>query len=157
MSAERGRGRKKGKAGATGRAGAEEAALVQTIDAAPASGKAEGQRIAVSEHPRASRFVRQAHEAAGLGGFLLGGWMSLHTHTLADALLRALVAGVACQMVVWAAAVMLCRHLIVAEIKSREDALMKAAAARLEASRRGANAVPAQGRARSPIQGRARP
>jgi hypothetical protein len=112
-------------------------------------------RIAVSEHPRASRFVRKARELAGLGGFLIGGWMSLSTHPLTGALTRALIAGIVCQLVVWAAALLLCRHLIVAEIKSREDALMQAAAARLEAAGRGAGA-PIEGRGRAAAAGRAR-
>ena len=112
--------------------------------------------IAVAEHPRASRFVRKAREAAGLAGFLIGGWMSLSTHSLSGALLRALIAGLACQLVVWAAAVLLCRHLIVAEIKSREDALMQAAAPRLEAAGR-ASGARIEGRSPVPAGGRAQP
>lgn len=128
------------------------ATVVQpTIDA----GGESAHRIAVSEHPRASRFVRMAREIAGVGGFLVAGWMSLATHGLAGALTRAIVAGIVCQLVVWAATVLLCRHLIVAEIKSREDALMQAAAARLEAAGRGAGA-PIEGRSRTPAAGRAR-
>lgn len=87
----------------------------------------------VAAHPKAARRVRQAREAAGLAGFLLGGWLSLRTHTPASALLRALIAGAACYVVVWGAAVLLCRHLIVAEIRSREHALLEAAAARFAA------------------------
>lgn len=100
-----------------------------------AGGGAGGHPIKISEHAKASRFIRQAREAAGLGGFLIGGWMSLSTHTLPDTLLRAIVAGIACQLIVWAAAMLLCRHLILAELRSREHALMQAAEAKLEASR----------------------
>jgi hypothetical protein len=70
--------------------------------------------------------VREAREIAGLAGFLLAGWVSLSTHTLPDALLRAIITGFACQLVVWAAATLLCRHLITAELRSREQALMGA-------------------------------
>lgn len=142
-------------ADATGALPGTAATIVQPAIDAGDGASGSGQRIAISEHPRASRFVRKARELAGLGGFFLGGWMSLSTHTLAGALTRALIAGVACQLIVWAAAVMLCRHLIVAEIKSREDALMKAAAARLEAAGRGAGA-PIEGRSRAAAAGRTR-
>lgn len=129
------------------------AAATAAQPGAAAGASAEQPRIAVAEHPRASRFVRKARELAGLSGFLIGGWMSLPTHSLSGALLRALLAGVACQLVVWAAAVLLCRHLIVAEIKSREDALMQAAAARLEAAGRGGGA-PIEGRSPAPAGSR---
>jgi hypothetical protein len=129
-----------------------------TLPGRAIDGKASGERardsprVAVSEHPRASRFVRQAREVGALGGFLVGTWMSLATHGLTEALLRGIVAGVVCQLVVWAIAVLLCRHLIIAEIESREQALMQAAAARLQAGRRGVD-----GHVRTPIQGRAKP
>lgn len=107
----------------------------------------------IAEHPRAARYVRQARQAAGLIGFLLAGWSSMATNTLAGTLLRALVAGAVCQVVVWAAAVALFRHLILAELKSREQALVQAAKARAEAQEKaqadlGARARP-QGAART--------
>jgi len=89
--------------------------------------------ISVAEHPKAARLVRRSREAAGLAGFLVGGWMSLSTHAFADALLRAVLAGAICQLVVWAAAVTLCRYLVAAELRSREDALLQAALAKRRA------------------------
>ncbi len=80
--------------------------------------------------------MRQARQAAGLIGFLVAGWTSMATSTLAETLLRALIAGIVCQVVVWAAAVALFRHLILAELKSREHALVVAAKARAEAQER---------------------
>ncbi len=90
----------------------------------------------IAEHPGAARHVRQARQAAGLIGFAVTGWTSMATSTLAETLLRALVAGIVCQVVVWAAAVALFRHLIVAELKSREHALVLAAKARAKAQER---------------------
>lgn len=108
----------------------------------------------IAEHPRAAHHVRQARQAAGLIGFLVAGWTSMATSTLAETLLRALIAGVVCQVVVWAAAVALFRHLILAELKSREHALVVAAKARAEAQERaqadlGSRGPVMQGEARS--------
>ena len=72
---------------------------------------------------------------------------------LAETLLRALVAGIVCQVVVWAAAVALFRHLILAELKSREHALVQAAKARAEARERAQADVGSRGGA---MQGGAR-
>jgi hypothetical protein len=91
-------------------------------------GKPSSPAVSVAAHPRATRLVREAREVAGLAGFLLAGWISLSTHALADALLRAIITGFICQLVVWAAATLLCRHLITAELRTREQALMRALA-----------------------------
>jgi len=93
--------------------------------------------ISIAGHPRAARLVRRSREAAGLAGFLVAGWMSLGANSIAGTLLRAIVAGLACQVIVWAAAVLLSKHLITAELRSREYALMGAARAQRE--RAGAN------------------
>jgi hypothetical protein len=106
--------------------------------------------VSIAAHPRARRLVRTARETAGLVGFLLAAWVSLATHALPDALLRALVAGFACQLVVWAAATLLCRHLITAELRSREQALLQALAARREAGEAGHQAGPQAMRATRP-------
>lgn len=102
-------------------------------DAEPTAAKAAPAKPSVAAHPKAARRVRHAREAAGLGGFLIGMWLSMGTHTATGAILRALIAGAACYVVVWGAGVLLCRHLIVAEIRSREHALMQAAQARIAA------------------------
>jgi len=91
-------------------------------------------RPSVAGHPKAARRVKQAREAAGLLGFLGGLWLSLGTHTPTEAILRGLIAGAACYIVVWGAAVLLCKHLILAELESREHALAEAAAVRLRAN-----------------------
>ena len=61
----------------------------------------------VAAHPRASRAVARAKSWGGLLGFLLGGYLSLPTNTVAAAGLRALIAGVVCYVAVWAGAVFL--------------------------------------------------
>jgi pantoate kinase len=98
--------------------------------AASEQGKKGAHAPSIAEHPRAARYLRQARQFAGLLGFMLAAFASSATNTLAGTLLRALIAGVVCQVVVWAAAVILLRHLVIAELKSREHALMQAAAAR---------------------------
>jgi hypothetical protein len=88
------------------------------------SGAADSGALSLAEHPRAVSHVKQAKELGGLGGFLVGGYLSLPTHTLADAASRALVAGVVCYVAVWAAAVFLWRRLVVAELRGRQHELL---------------------------------
>ena len=90
--------------------------------------------ITIAGHPKASRLIRRAREMGGVAGFAAGAWMSAPTHTLAATLLRAIIAGLACQTIVWAAAVVLCKHLITAELRAREYALMGAAASAPQSS-----------------------
>ncbi len=87
----------------------------------------------VAAHPRAARAVARAKGWGGLIGFVLGGYLSLPTNTLAAAGLRALIAGVVCYVATWAGAVFLWRRLVILEIKGREQQLhtaVQAAAAR---------------------------
>lgn len=80
----------------------------------------------VAAHPRAARSVARAKSWGALAGFLLGGYLSLPTHTLASAGLRAIVAGLVCWVAVWAGAVFFWRRMIVLEIRAREDELARA-------------------------------
>jgi hypothetical protein len=98
---------------------------------ASAEGSAGGMRLA--GHPRAVRRVAQAKSWGGLAGFLLGGYLSLPTHTPLDAAFRALVAGIVCYVVVWGAAVFLWRRLLVAELRHAEHELLTAQLAKLHA------------------------
>jgi hypothetical protein len=77
----------------------------------------------VAAHPRAARAVARAKSWGGLIGFVLGGYLSLPTNTLAAAGLRALIAGVVCYVATWAGAVFLWRRLVILEIKGREQQL----------------------------------
>lgn len=113
-----------------------------------ADAEADADGPSVAAHPRAVRAVARAKSWGGLAGFVLGGYLSLPTNTLAGAGLRALVAGVVCYVVVWAGAVFVWRRLVMLEIKSREQQLataVQAARARRElpapAERPGARAA----------------
>jgi hypothetical protein len=97
------------------------------------SGTSAGTSMSIAAHPRAVRRVAQAKGWGGLLGFLLGGYLSLSTHTVAEAGFRALVAGVACYAIVWAGAVFLWRHLVVAELRSRQHQLLQTELAKLGA------------------------
>lgn len=78
----------------------------------------------IAAHPRAVRSVDRVKAWGGLVGFFVGGYLSLPTHTLADAGLRALVAGMLCYVAAWAGAVFVWRRLVALEIKAREQELM---------------------------------
>jgi hypothetical protein len=122
-------GKGKGKGGKGGKGGKEDNAA-----------EAAGDGPSVAAHPRAARAVARAKGWGGLLGFVLGGYLSLPTNTLAAAGLRALAAGVICYVAAWAGAVFLWRRLVMLEIKSREQQLI--AAANAAAARRGRELPP---------------
>jgi len=98
-----------------------------------AAGKEDGAAgLSLAAHPRAVRRVAEAKAWGGLGGFLLGGYLSLPTHSAFEAALRALLAGVVCYVIVWAAAVFLWRRLVVAELRQAEHELLKNELAKLQ-------------------------
>jgi hypothetical protein len=86
----------------------------------------DGDGPSVAAHPRAARAVARAKGWGGLAGFVLGGYMSLPTNTVADSMLRALIAGLACYVAAWAAAVFLWQRLVMLELKGREQQLIEA-------------------------------
>ncbi len=77
----------------------------------------------VAAHPRAARGVARAKAWGGLAGFALAGYLSLPTHTVADAMARALLAGIICYVAFWAAAVFAWRRLVMLELRAREHQL----------------------------------
>ncbi|MGA9316117.1 MAG: hypothetical protein WBV77_15995 [Solirubrobacteraceae bacterium] len=85
----------------------------------------------VAAHPRAARAVAQAKGWGGLAGFFIAGYLSLPTGTLAQAGLRALIAGSVCYVAAWAGAVFVWRRLVIVEIKGREQTLLAGAQAAL--------------------------
>lgn len=107
--------------------------------------EADGDGPTVAAHPRAARSVATAKGWGGLGGFLLGGYLSLPTHTLAAAGLRALVAGVLCYVAAWAGALFFWRRMVMVEIKAREQQLIAASQAARARQQAPASASPARG------------
>lgn len=92
--------------------------------------------LSLAAHPRAARRVAEAKSWAALVGFLLGGYLSLPTHSAFEAALRALAAGLVCYLVVWTVAVFVWRRLVVAELRHAQHELLAAELAKLD------NAVP---------------
>ena len=113
--------------------------------------------LSLAEHPRAVRGVARAKAWGGLGGFLLGGYLSLPTQTLAGAGLRALAAGVVCYVAAWAAGVFLWQRLVVAELRAAQQELLTTEIAKLSRAHppgpggSAASAVPERGRARAGV------
>lgn len=94
--------------------------------------------MSVANHPRAGAQVARAKAWGGLGGFLLVGLLSMRAGVpTADALLRALLAGVVGYVAAWAAAVLVWRHLVVAELRAvRRHRAAEVAARRAAAAQR---------------------
>jgi hypothetical protein len=93
-------------------------------DAAAAEPAGAGDGPNVAAHPRAARSIALTKGWAGLIGFMVGGYLSLPTSTVAAAGLRALIAGVVCYVACWGAAVFVWRRLVMLEIKGREQKLV---------------------------------
>lgn len=92
--------------------------------APPREGEREQRSPSLAAHPRAARRVAESKAWGGLAGFALGAYLSLASHTPAEAIFRGLLAGVVCYVAVWAAAVFLWRRLVVAELNEAERALI---------------------------------
>jgi hypothetical protein len=97
----------------------------------------------VAAHPRAARAVGRAKGWGALIGFLLGGYESLPTHTVAETLLRALIAGAVLYVGVWAGALFVWRRMVMIEIKAREQQILAAVGA-ARAARQAPEGRPAQ-------------
>lgn len=90
-----------------------------------------GSGVSLAAHPRAARRVAEAKAWGALGGFALGGYLSLATHSLFEAALRALISGAVCYVAVWAVAVFLWRRLVLAELRHAEHELLAQRLAKL--------------------------
>ena len=72
--------------------------------------------VSLSDHPRAGRGIRTAKAVGGLVGFgvvAIGSWM--HHTPLPDTLLRAIVGGVAGNMLAWFGAIVAWQHMLEGE------------------------------------------
>ncbi len=85
-----------------------------------ASSKGDAEKLpSIANHPRAGAQVARAKAWGGLGGFLIAAVLSWRAGVpTADVLLRALMAGVAGYVGAWACAVVVWRHLVVAELRA---------------------------------------
>jgi hypothetical protein len=92
----------------------------------------------VANHPRAGAQVARAKAWGGLGGFLLVALLSWRAGVpTADALLRAIAGGVVAYVATWACAVVVWRHLVVAELRAvRRHRAAEAARRRAAAAQR---------------------
>jgi hypothetical protein len=87
-------------------------------DGAP-GGKGADAAMSVANHPRAGVQVARAKAWGGLIGFLLVALLSWRSGApTADLLLRALAGGVVGYVAAWACAVVVWRHLVVAELRA---------------------------------------
>ena len=78
--------------------------------------------ISVSAHPRASRAIVRMKAWAGLAGFVLVGLLSWRAGVEPfEAVLRALIAGIALYLAAWAAGVTLWRSLVVEEARQEGE------------------------------------
>lgn len=134
--------------GAGKSASAKSAKGKRPASAAGAGAGAAGGHLILAEHPRAVSGIARAKAWGGLGGFLLGGYLSLPTHTLPEAGLRALAAGVICYLAAWGAAVFLWQRLVVAELRDAQQELLATELAKLNRTSDGAAAAPQPGRPR---------
>jgi hypothetical protein len=93
--------------------------------------------MSVANHPRAGAQVARAKAWGGLAGFLLVGLLSVRAGVpLPDTLLRAIAGGVLAYVATWAGAVLVWRHLVVAELRAvRRHRAAEAAARRAAAQR----------------------
>jgi high-affinity Fe2+/Pb2+ permease len=99
--------------------------------------------IRLCDHPRASRQIELARGLGGIGAFAFVGLVSLRSGLpLLSAGVRALLAGVLCYFACWGLAVLVWRHLAVAEADAARASAEARRAALLEEIERRANAVP---------------
>ena len=73
----------------------------------------------LSDHPRARASIRRAKGIAGLGTFLVVGFLALRAGILApEALVRALIAGLAAYWLAWGVAVTVWRQIALGELEA---------------------------------------
>ena len=113
----------------------------------PKGGKAaKGEKPSIVAHPRAQTSIRRWRGRAGLIGLIVVSILSLRAGVPAfDAVLRGLAGGVAAQFLAWAGAVVIWRHLVIAEIAVHRDAQRERIAARTAGAEQRADTFARQG------------
>ena len=101
--------------------------------------------VSIAAHPRARAGIRRARTRAAFGAFMLVLALNLlGDQELFDALWRALLAGIVVNVIVWRGAIVVWRHIILAELREEEERRAERARARKEALERLAEATAAQ-------------
>ena len=78
--------------------------------------------VSIAAHPRARAGIRRARTRAALGTFLLVLVLNLVGHQTAfEAVWRALLAGIVVNVIVWRCAIVVWRHIILAEVRQAEE------------------------------------
>ena len=98
--------------------------------------------VSISAHPRAKAGIRRARTRAAFGAFLLVLALNLvGDQDMFDALWRALLAGIVVNVIVWRAAIVVWRHIIIAEVRAEEERRAESYRARQEALKKLAEAA----------------
>jgi hypothetical protein len=98
--------------------------------------------VSISAHPRAKAGIRRARTRAAFGAFLLVLALNLvGDQDMFDALWRALLAGIVVNVIVWRAAIVVWRHIILAEVRQEEQRRIESYRARQEALKKLAEAA----------------
>jgi hypothetical protein len=101
--------------------------------------------VSIAAHPRAKAGIRRARTRAAFGAFLLVLALNLvGDQDMFDALWRALLAGIVVNVIVWRAAIVVWRHIIIAEVRQEEERRAESYRARQEALKRLAEAAAEQ-------------
>src|SRR3954451_14052016 len=78
--------------------------------------------VSIGQHPRAKAGIRRARTRAAFGAFMLVLALNLVGHQeLFDAVWRALLAGIVVNVIVWRAAIVVWKHVIVSELRQEEE------------------------------------
>jgi len=85
-------------------------------------GEQEALTVSISAHPRAKASIRRSRTRAAFGAFILVLALNLLGHQeLQDALLRALIAGILVNVIVWRCAIIVWKHIILSELRQEEE------------------------------------
>jgi hypothetical protein len=99
-------------------------AAIQRAKSKGKKGKANGADAgpSIAGHPRAAAQVRRAKGWGGIGGFAIAAYLGHQAAIPPDQIVeRALCAGIAGYLLVWACAVTIWRHLVLAELRMMAD------------------------------------
>jgi type VI protein secretion system component VasK len=80
-------------------------------------------KVAISEHPRAKAGIRRARTRSALIAFILVLALNMAgDQTLFDSVWRALLAGIAVNLIVWRCAIVVWRHILQSELEELREA-----------------------------------